>query len=181
MGKCRCVALRASAAALAFGVGSSVDAEARIINFGQTSGTNTFTAIGNVSGTTAIDANDALVNIARNRGGLPVNGVYIDLAATATDTASIPGSNLADSLTSTSSAPPARDLSAPSGRGFPFANVTPVAHISHGTVTGFTAGPAENASASAIPELSTWAMLALGFAGLGYAGFRGRKTKISIF
>ena len=33
---------------------------------------------------------------------------------------------------------------------------------------------------TAIPEPSTWAMMVLGFAGLGYAGFRTRKTAISI-
>jgi PEP-CTERM motif len=32
----------------------------------------------------------------------------------------------------------------------------------------------------AVPEASTWAMMLLGFAGLGYAGFRSRKTAISI-
>jgi hypothetical protein len=33
-----------------------------------------------------------------------------------------------------------------------------------------------------VPELSTWAMLALGFAGLGYAAFRrSRRGGISIF
>ena len=32
-------------------------------------------------------------------------------------------------------------------------------------------------SPSAIPEPSTWAMMLLGFAGLGYAGYRKRKTK----
>ncbi len=31
-----------------------------------------------------------------------------------------------------------------------------------------------------VPEPSTWAMLALGFASLGYAGFRTRKTSVSI-
>ena len=36
-------------------------------------------------------------------------------------------------------------------------------------------------SVSSVPEPSTWAMMALGFAGLGYAGFhRGRKTATSI-
>ena len=49
----------------------------------------------------------------------------------------------------------------------------------------FTATLPQNAfefdMASAVPEPATWAMLALGFAGLGYAGFhRGRKTAISI-
>ena len=29
---------------------------------------------------------------------------------------------------------------------------------------------------AAVPELSTWAMMALGFAGLGLAGYRARKT-----
>jgi hypothetical protein len=33
---------------------------------------------------------------------------------------------------------------------------------------------------SAVPELSTWAMLGLGFAGLAFAGFRGRGTAVSI-
>jgi PEP-CTERM motif len=33
---------------------------------------------------------------------------------------------------------------------------------------------------SGVPEPSTWAMMALGFAGLGYAAFRQRKTKISM-
>ncbi len=31
-----------------------------------------------------------------------------------------------------------------------------------------------------VPEPATWAMMVLGFAGLGYAGFRSRKTAISI-
>jgi PEP-CTERM motif len=35
--------------------------------------------------------------------------------------------------------------------------------------------------ASAVPEPSTWAMLLLGFAGLGYAGFRRSKGPISAF
>jgi PEP-CTERM motif len=35
--------------------------------------------------------------------------------------------------------------------------------------------------ASAVPEPSTWAMLLLGFAGLGYAGFRRCKGPISVF
>jgi hypothetical protein len=33
---------------------------------------------------------------------------------------------------------------------------------------------------TAIPEPSTWAMMLLGFAGLGYAGFRTRRTSVSI-
>jgi hypothetical protein len=35
-------------------------------------------------------------------------------------------------------------------------------------------------SLSAVPEPSTWAMLLFGFAGLGYFGYRGRRTPISI-
>ena len=35
-------------------------------------------------------------------------------------------------------------------------------------------------TASAVPETSTWAMLALGFAGLGFAGYRSAKSNISI-
>jgi hypothetical protein len=33
---------------------------------------------------------------------------------------------------------------------------------------------------SGVPEPSTWAMMALGFIGLGYAAFRQRKTKVSM-
>jgi hypothetical protein len=35
--------------------------------------------------------------------------------------------------------------------------------------------------ATAVPEPSTWAMLLLGFAGLGYAGFRRRKAPRDLF
>ena len=38
----------------------------------------------------------------------------------------------------------------------------------------------DNVSLSAVPEPSTWAMLLFGFAGLGYFGYRGRRTPISI-
>jgi hypothetical protein len=37
----------------------------------------------------------------------------------------------------------------------------------------FSAGPV---SAAAAPELSTWAMLVVGFAGLGFAGFRNARV-----
>jgi hypothetical protein len=32
---------------------------------------------------------------------------------------------------------------------------------------------------TAIPELSTWMMMALGFAGLGFAGWRSRHKSVS--
>jgi hypothetical protein len=31
-------------------------------------------------------------------------------------------------------------------------------------------------SLTAVPELSTWALMLLGFAGLGFAGYRARKA-----
>jgi PEP-CTERM motif len=34
---------------------------------------------------------------------------------------------------------------------------------------------------TAIPEPSTWAMMALGFAGLGFAGYRKAKTSRAVF
>jgi PEP-CTERM motif len=37
-----------------------------------------------------------------------------------------------------------------------------------------------NFSLSAVPEPSTWAMMGLGFAGLAFAGYRARRTAISI-
>ncbi len=57
----------------------------------------------------------------------------------------------------------------------------------HGTVEfAFRDDPAFNAfdnfsvARSAIPESATWAMLGLGFAGLVFAGYRSRRTAISI-
>ena len=38
-----------------------------------------------------------------------------------------------------------------------------------------------NSPASGVPELSTWAMLLLGFAGLGYAGYRKTKNERTAF
>jgi hypothetical protein len=46
---------------------------------------------------------------------------------------------------------------------------------------GFGATPSELvATASSVPEASTWAMLVLGFAGLGFASYRGRRAAASI-
>jgi hypothetical protein len=45
---------------------------------------------------------------------------------------------------------------------------------------GAPGGDPPGGSPTAVPEPSTWAMLLLGFAGLGYAGFRrSRRTKVS--
>ncbi|MGA7198937.1 MAG: PEP-CTERM sorting domain-containing protein [Roseiarcus sp.] len=37
----------------------------------------------------------------------------------------------------------------------------------------------DNFSVTAVPEASTWAMMVLGFAGLGFAGFRARRTAVA--
>jgi hypothetical protein len=72
-------------------------------------------------------------------------------------------------------------LGAPGALGFTFTGVTPPVQVVDGTIGSFRASFSGNASASAVPELSTWAMLGLGFAGLGFAGFRSsRKTSISV-
>ena len=51
-----------------------------------------------------------------------------------------------------------------------------------GKVLGTTASPAISVSITAptIPEVPTWAMMGLGFAGLAFAGFRSRRPTISI-
>ncbi len=54
---------------------------------------------------------------------------------------------------------------------------TGLAFEGNGTFTG-TQTPIT--SGSAVPEASTWAMVLLGFAGLSFAGFRSRRTAISI-
>jgi hypothetical protein len=41
-----------------------------------------------------------------------------------------------------------------------------------GQVVGFSAGP----TPAPVPESSTWAMMLLGFAGLGFAGYRRAKA-----
>jgi hypothetical protein len=51
-------------------------------------------------------------------------------------------------------------------------------------IVGGDAAPAFNAvfsvSGNTVPEPSTWAMMLLGFAGLGYVGLRSRKTSVSL-
>jgi PEP-CTERM motif-containing protein len=48
--------------------------------------------------------------------------------------------------------------------------------VGHAVSVGFT-----NAAVSTtVPEPATWAMMLIGFAGLGYVAFRQRKTKISL-
>jgi uncharacterized protein (TIGR03118 family) len=48
----------------------------------------------------------------------------------------------------------------------------------------FTAGPNGESNglfgSLAVPEPSTWALMALGFAGLGFAGWRSRRRSVSI-
>ncbi len=67
----------------------------------------------------------------------------------------------------------------------PTQNVTVYIPASGGIVTEFYAdrhivAAYDYLSVEAVPEASTWAMLGLGFAALGFAGFRARKTSISI-
>ena len=49
-----------------------------------------------------------------------------------------------------------------------------------GTDNVTSLGVGGTVTTSGVPEPSTWAMMALGFAGLGYGAFRQRKTKISM-
>jgi len=49
-----------------------------------------------------------------------------------------------------------------------------------GTDNRSSLGVGGTVTTSGVPEPSTWAMMALGFAGLGYGAFRQRKTKISM-
>jgi len=54
-------------------------------------------------------------------------------------------------------------------------------NIAFNNATDWSITPSISFSITAIPEPATWAMMALGFAGLGYAGFRrGRKSSIAI-
>ena len=60
-----------------------------------------------------------------------------------------------------------------------FTDVTPHASIVLGTLGSFKSGVTGNFS-STVPEPSTWAMMLLGFVGLGYVGFRKARSAISI-
>ena len=216
-------ATAALACATGLGLGSAAYASTTVITFGQTSSSNTVTGTGG-AGSTTIDITNALANITQILGGSPVDGVFVNLAATSTDGAlavgsavlqhymgtfcisggsgctgidylsgsftdaafgvgdqlSIIVSNPPDALALTSSVIPADALGAPSALGFNFTNVNPAIHIANGTIASFTGSFGGNASASAVPEPSTWAMMLLGFAGLGYAGLRSRKASVSI-
>ena len=57
-----------------------------------------------------------------------------------------------------------------------FTDVTPSAGIFLGTLRSFRADVSGDFSAAAVPEASTWAMMLLGFSGLGYAAYRRAKT-----
>ena len=43
-----------------------------------------------------------------------------------------------------------------------------------------TSGVVGTLTVTAVPELSTWAMLLLGFAGLGFAGYRGSRKTVAL-
>jgi hypothetical protein len=60
-----------------------------------------------------------------------------------------------------------------------FTDVTPPAAIVAGTLGSFTSDVSGNFS-STVPEPSTWAMMLLGFAGLGYVGLRKARTRSAI-
>ena len=109
-----------------------------------------------------------------------LSGAFTDLVAGVGLQLSLNVSDPPDVLTLTSSVIPGNELGAPSALGFTFTNVSPAAHITGGTIASFTASFTGNASASAIPEPSTWAMMAIGFAGLGFAGYRSSRKAMSI-
>ena len=57
-----------------------------------------------------------------------------------------------------------------------FTDVTPPARITLGTLRSFSSDVSGDFS-STVPEPSTWAMMLLGFAGLGYVGFRKARAR----
>ena len=60
-----------------------------------------------------------------------------------------------------------------------FTDVTPSAAIVNTTLRSFTSDVSGDFSSS-VPEPSTWAMMLLGFAGLGYVGFRKARARSAI-
>jgi PEP-CTERM motif len=60
-----------------------------------------------------------------------------------------------------------------------FTDVSPTARIVAGTLGSFTSDVSGDFS-STVPEPSTWALMLLGFAGLGYVGFRKARARSAI-
>jgi PEP-CTERM motif-containing protein len=60
-----------------------------------------------------------------------------------------------------------------------FTDVSPPLSIVNHTLRGFSSDVSGDFSAT-VPEPSTWAMMGIGFAFLGFAGFRSRKASVSI-
>jgi hypothetical protein len=81
----------------------------------------------------------------------------------------------ASTLTDTSTTPPIVITQNTSGVGSP-TEVTETFHAS-----GVSGGLLVSVTTSAVPEVSTWAMMLLGFAGLGFAGYsRGWARKVGV-
>ena len=95
-----------------------------------------------------------------------------------TQSASNPSSTQSVSFTSNVIAP---DLIAAFDRAMSlsFTDVSPSAAILLGTLRSFHSDVSGNFS-STVPEPSTWAMMLLGFAGLGYVGFRKARARSAI-
>ena len=107
-----------------------------------------------------------------------LSGSFTDAALGVGNQLSIIVGSPPNALTLISDVIPADALGSPSALGFTFTNVSPAVHIGIWTVASFTASFSGNASASPVPEPSTWGMMLAGFAGLGYAAFRrGGKSR----
>jgi hypothetical protein len=104
-----------------------------------------------------------------------LSGTFTDAVFGSGTSLTLSASNAAHGqvLTFTSDVIPAIDLHNPEGMSLSFADVTPPASITaSGTLASAHMSVSGTFSASPIPEPSTWAMIALGFAGLGFVGFR---------
>jgi hypothetical protein len=118
-------------------------------------------------------------------GGVNIlSGTFTDAVFGAGTSLTLSASNAAPGqhLTFTSSVIPAIDLHNPEAMSLSFADVTPDASITPSrTLASATMSVSGTFSASPIPEPSTWALMALGFAGLGFVGFRqARRTSHSL-
>jgi hypothetical protein len=112
------------------------------------------------------------------------NGATNYLSGTFVD--AVFGLNGGTSLTLSAAQPPGSvaftsnvivDLFLPTAISLSFANVTPAVSINGTSLAPFTSSVSGTFSA-AVPEPSTWAMMLLGFAGLGFA-FRQSRRKVS--
>ena len=121
------------------------------------------------------NAHNFMFDVTGFTGGTVDDSLSLSISSTASFTYSITGTGLMSPITSTPSAIPG---------GFAVTNMFDLgdgSYVLHLTTLASASTVGGSLSVSAVPEVSTWAMMLLGFAGLGFAGYRQTKKQESSF